>query len=101
MCQPQPAGGRTDRVMAGMSGVEARTCPTPPDVWVWDRGRGVPAPRTVARPHDDSCAQTDTSLAQSLGPVAAHGVQGEILGATCRSGAGAGALPKPRYRESA
>src|SRR3954447_26708199 len=24
----------------------------PPGVWVWDRGRGGPAPKTVARDHD-------------------------------------------------
>src|SRR4051795_1002358 len=96
MCQPQPAGGRTDRVIAGMSGVEARTCPTPPDVWVWDRGRGVPALRTVARNHDDSRGKPRAAAAPSL--VLSRltpARRADSLNATCR-GAPAPALSKAR-----
>src|SRR3954447_4380745 len=96
MCQPRPAGGRTDRVIAGMSGVEARTCPTPPDVWVWDRGRGVPAPQTVARDHDDKRGNVRSAAAPSLVVSRLTPVRrADSLNATCRA-------PRPaHYRRHA
>src|SRR3954447_12900577 len=55
MCRPRRAECRAGRLTARTYGVEARTRPTPPGVWVWDsRGWGGPAPRTVARDGDDN-----------------------------------------------